>query len=65
MQNQMTPAEALTILDQVCSGTSMGRQAHVQVIQAVAIIKSFLPPEPESNGDKPKTAEENKDAATS
>jgi len=62
MENQMKPEEALAILDQVCSGTSMGRQAHVQVIQAVAVLKGLIPVE--SNGDKSTTTEEEKDATT-
>jgi len=64
-QPVMTPSEALEFLDAACASVSMGRPAHVKGIQAVQVLKQFIPIEAPGNGNgsEPKE-EENKDAST-
>ena len=57
---QMTPAEALDFLDAACSSVAMGRPAHVKGIQAVTILKQFIPVEPAKNGNGSEPKEEEK-----
>lgn len=64
MDNQMTPDEALNILDGICSVSQMGRGQHIQAQMATAILKEIIPVEPKSNGATPETTEESKDATT-
>jgi hypothetical protein len=47
----MNENEALKILDNVCSQTSMNRESHIKVLQAVEILKEFI---------RPKTSKEEK-----
>ena len=38
----MTPDQALALLDQVTQGMNMNRQVHLQVMEALRILKGVL-----------------------
>ncbi len=63
----MTPAEAWDFADLCVSNISMGRPAHIKGMQAMAILKQFIPVEPPTNGNGYKQEgepqEEEKDAS--
>ena len=46
----MTPNEALIFLDTACASVAMGRPAHIKGIQAVQVLRQFVPVETGDNG---------------
>ena len=50
---QMTPLQALSVLDQVAARASVSRALHVQVQEAVNIIRAALQPKKEPKQEAP------------
>lgn len=44
----MTPQEALSLLDQVCSQISIPREAHAKVQEAIMTLNQLVNPEKEN-----------------
>lgn len=42
MQNQLTPLQALSILDQATSNLSTNRNDHIKIIECIKVINDFI-----------------------